>query len=69
VIKDDTENSYIPTTIGLAAGPPQPASAVTGLVGSSGVVGGDEVVPGTQMIRPHLQLIGISSMLPVFASS
>jgi len=67
MIKDDIENSYIPTTTGLHAGPPQPAS-VTGLVGISGVVGG-EVVPGLQMIRPHFVLIRISSMLPVFASS
>jgi len=68
MIKDDTENSYRPTTIGLAAGPPQPASAVTGLVRIGGVVGG-ELVPGIQMIRSHSVLIGISSMLPVFASS
>jgi len=68
VINGDTENSYIPTTIGLAAGPPQTASVtVTGLVGISGVVGG-EVVPGMQMIRPHFSLIGINSMLPVFMS-
>jgi len=66
MIKDDKENSYRPTAIGLAVIPPQ---SVTGLVGIGGVVGGDKAVPGTQMIRPHFWLIGISSMLPVFASA